>query len=154
MSPDEIFVRRFPAFAAGLIVIAFLGHELGREFDPMAGQWSIAHAYVDGVEEPNYGFRLWLDISNGSARIANYWTCGVRCRTFAEGEMEVKSSEIRLYDVDPETLARAKTPNTRLARLPNGHLTFDSYTGEGKPLRLEFYRESNEASFFDLFNWH
>jgi len=48
MSPDEIFVRRFPAYAAGLIAIAFFGHELGREFDPIAGEWQVSRATIAG----------------------------------------------------------------------------------------------------------
>lgn len=131
----------------------FLISQLRQEFDPLIGHWEPARVIQDGRDQSlSKAFRLFLDINHGRASVASYWTCGVRCCTFAEGDMEVCGSDIALFESNRILGERASSPCAHLTLLANGRISFQADLEDGEAT-IEFAREENAETIFDWFRW-
>jgi hypothetical protein len=125
-----------------------------QEANPLTGSWDVYSATVDGKPVANpQGWRVFLDIDGDYAEVASYWTCGVKCESFAEGVMVRDGSRIDLYKRVRMTPELEKTPSGYLTRLPNGRLACDISFRDGGSAHVEFFRASNATTIFDLLNW-
>ncbi|MBX3120347.1 MAG: hypothetical protein KF784_14895 [Fimbriimonadaceae bacterium] len=154
MYDDAKDARRYLAYLLAAIAGLFLLHEFLRELNPLSGFWIVASGVdQDGHAVDMDGSRIFLDIDDGYASIASYWTCGAKRDHFAEGVMEVRNDEITLWNESFITHERDTVPTGKLKRLPGGRLSYTVYYEKGESLQIEFEREANAESVFDLLCW-
>lgn len=153
VSEFDFSTRRFKGWFLFSVAMLGLLHELVRELNPLTGFWVVEKAYFNEIEEPDAGFRIFLEIDNGRASMASYWTCGQPAHTFMEGVMVFDRDKIVLVEENPITKERSSVPSGELKRLANGRLETTILEDNGRS-RLIFAREENAKSFFDLFCWN
>ena len=144
--------RRLLLYATCLILIVFGLSELSKELNPLDGHWEPERIWIDGVKQP-LDWRVFLEISDGVASVAEYWTCGVRMQTFADGHIVCKRSDIALYKETSSDGELEPVPFQHLTLLKNGCIEFKGNVGVGGVTIIQFKRTENGKSIFDLVGW-
>lgn len=141
-----------PLIGSGLVLL-FLANEFRKELNPWTGFWVVESATLADKEVTDDFGRVFLKMTDsGYGRVASYWTCGVVAESYAHGKIFFKGNEIQLIKEDLITRVREKEPRGVLLRLPNHRLGYDLPLEEGI-CRLEFSRESNSETVFDILGW-
>ncbi len=148
-------MRRLGKFVGCFLLATFLAFQLVRELNPLAGTWTPVRATLDGTPLGDVqGWRLFLNIeTDGYAKAAEYWTCGVARTSYTEGKIKVSPTTLSVHEYQWATGFVNPNPCGELKRLANGNLTMNVATADAKIIVVELARESNAESVFDWAGW-